>query len=227
MKKICSLIFIIGLFFCSPLLEAQTMFSRRFQPVHVAGIKAGVNIADQYSPGSEGVFDVKSIIGINAGAYYCYSLNRIFAVQTELSVSVRGSRWMELHYSQEEAKDILTYIDLPVLLRYQPDPFISIHAGPQISYLTRAMQYDYKTQIKGSIEDYYKPLDFGIVAGIQLALPQNIDLTFRYSRGLMSVYSPGGYNYESYNNCFQFTAGYRFEKERILQSRSKTSIKRR
>ncbi len=208
------------------IVDSQTMFSRRFQPSYVFGAKAGLNVATQYSPGSEGVFDVKSIAGINAGGYYSYFINRVIAAQAELSVSVKGSHWKESNYP-DEAKDILTYFDLPLLIRYQPLNLINIHAGPQVSYLAKAMQYDYRTGLKGPIEDYYRPLDFSLVFGVEANLPKNIDLTVRYVRGLTSVYAPGGYNYQSYNNYFQFTAGYRFEREKKLQSRSKTNISRK
>ena len=226
MKKTNVSVFLLLLMVNFTIVDSQTMFSRRFQPRYIFGIKAGVNVASQYSPGSEGVFEVKSIAGINAGGYYAYFLNRVIALQTELSVSVKGSHWMENNYP-DEAKDILTYFDLPLLVRYQPSNLFNIHAGPQVSYLAKAMQYDYRTGLKGSVEDYYKPLDFSMVIGVEANLPVNIDLTVRYVRGLASVYAPGGYNYQSFNNYFQVTAGYRFEKERKLQSRSKTNIRRK
>jgi hypothetical protein len=227
MRRVHSSVFLLLLIVNLTIVDAQTMFDRRFQPRYLFGIKAGANIASQYSPGSKGVFEVKSITGINAGGYYGYFINRVLAVQAELSVSGKGSHWREYNYSQDEAKDILTYFDLPLLLRYQPASFINIHAGPQVSYLARAMQYDYSSMLKGAIEDYYKPLDIGLVFGVEANLPKNIDLTIRYVRGLISVYAPGGYNYQSYNNYFQFTAGYRFEREMKLQSKSKTNIKRK
>jgi hypothetical protein len=226
MKKTNLSVFLLLLMVNFTIVDSQTMFSRRFQPRYIFGVKAGVNVASQYSPGSEGVFEVKSITGINAGGYYTWFLNRVIAVQTELSVSVKGSHWMENNYPGE-AKDILTYLDLPFLFRYQPSNLFNIYTGPQVSYLAKAMQYDYKTGLKGSVEDYYRPLDFSMVIGIEVNLPVNIDLTVRYVRGLASVYAPGGYNYQSYNNYFQFTAGYRFEKEKKLQSRSKTNIRRK
>lgn len=227
MEKTCFCAFLFFLMISFTRVDAQTMFDRRFQPRYLFGIKAGVNIASQFSPGSEDVFEVKSIAGINAGGYYSHFISRVLAVQAELSVSGKGSHWREYNYSQDEAKDILSYFDLPLLLRYQPAPLINIHAGPQVSYLARAMQYDYSTLLKAAIEDYYKPLDFGMVVGVEANLPKNIDLTLRYVRGLISVNTPGGYNYKSYNNYFQFTAGYRFEKEMKLQSKSKTNIKRK
>jgi hypothetical protein len=226
MQKTGYLVFLLLLLVNFTIVDAQTMYNRRFQPRYLFGVKAGVNVASQYSPGSQGVFEVKSIAGINAGGYYSYFLSRVIAVQVELSVSVKGSHWKENYYP-DEAKDILTYFDLPLLIRYQPLNLISFHAGPQVSYLARAMQYDYSTGLKGAIEDYYKSLDFAVVLGVEANLSYNIDLTLRYVRGLASVYAPGGYNYQSYNNYFQLTAGYRFEKEMKLQSKSKTNIRRK
>jgi hypothetical protein len=227
MQKTDYYVFLLLLIVNFTIVDAQTMYNRRFQPRYIFGVKAGVNVASQFSPGSEGVFEVKSIIGINAGGYYSYFLNRVIAVQAELSVSGKGSHWREYNYSQEEAKDILTYFDLPLLIRYQPLNLISFHAGPQVSYLVRSMQYNYGIRLKGAIDDYYKPLDIGLVFGVEANLPNKIDLTLRYVHGLTSVYAPGGYNYQSYNNYFQFTAGYRFEKEMKLQSKSKTNIRRK
>jgi hypothetical protein len=226
MKKRHFIVFLLLWMVNFTIVDSQTMFSRRFQPRYLFGVKAGVNVADQYSPGSEGVFESKSIAGINAGGYYSYFLNRVIAAQAELSLSGKGSHWKENNYP-DEAKDILTYFDLPLLIRYQPLNLFNIHAGPQVSYLAKAMQYDYRTGLKGSIEDYYRPLDFSIVFGVEANLPNKIDLTLRYVRGLTSVYAPEGYNYQSYNNYFQFTAGYRFEREKKLQSKSKTNIRRK
>jgi hypothetical protein len=227
MKKKCLFVFILLLAVNYTIVEAQTMFARRFQSRYGFGIKAGTNIATQYSPDNNGVFEVKSIPGLNVGANYNYFFHRVLAIQSEISVSGKGSHWKEYYYAQDEKKDILTYIDIPVLIRYQPLSNFNVHAGPQVSYLFRAMQYDYKTRLKTVIEDYYKPFDFGMVLGVEANLPYNIDLTVRYVRGLVSVDATGGYNYKSFNNYLQLTAGYRFEKDRKLQSKTKYRIKRR
>jgi hypothetical protein len=226
MKKTYSLIFFFFLVAHFSIVEGQTMYNRRFQSKFNFGIKAGVNVASQYSPGSNGVFEVKSILGFNGGGFYNYFFYRVLAFQSEISISGKGSHWKEFNYSQDEKKDLLTYFDIPLLIRYQPLGYLNIHAGPQVSYLPRAMQYDYKTKLKSAIEDYYKPFDFGLVLGVEANLPRRIDLTVRYVRGLSSAYAPGGYYYKSYNNYIQFTAGYRFEKEKQLQSKTKTRVRR-
>jgi len=226
MKKKYSLVFIFFLVAHFFILNGQTMYNRHFQAKFNFGIKAGVNVASQYSPGSNGVFEVKSILGFTGGGYFNYFFHRVLAFQTEISVSMKGSHWKELNYAQDEKKDILTYIDIPLLIRYQPLGYLNVHAGPQVSYLPRAMQYDYKTRLKSAVEDYYKSFDFSLVLGVEANLPKNIDLTVRYIRGLSSAYAPGGYYFKSYNNYIQFTAGYRFEKRRQLQSKTKTRVRR-
>jgi hypothetical protein len=228
MEKIYHLIFIFFLFVHFPIVDGQTMYNRSFRPKYEFGIKAGVNVANQYSPGNNGVFESKSILEFNGGGYCNYFLNKVLAIQAEISLSGKGSHWKEYNYGQDERKDIITYIDIPLLIRYQPFNFVNFHAGPQVSYMLKAMQYDYKTRSKAVVEDYYKLFDFGLVLGVEANFANRINVTVRYVRGLVpaTIISPENL-YQSYNNYLQFTAGYRFEKKMRLQSSSKSHIKRR
>jgi hypothetical protein len=143
MKKNLFFLALIIVFINTSIVYGQTMYNRHFLPKYGFGLKVGANFASQFSPGNNEVFDVKSIMGITAGGYYDYFLNRVIALQTEISVSVKGSHWIESNYGQNEMKDILTYIDLPLLIRYQPINSFNLYAGPQVSYLAKGMQYDY------------------------------------------------------------------------------------
>lgn len=226
MKKIYFLFSLFFLFVPFSIVEGQSMYNRHLQSKTSFGIKAGLNFANQFSPDNNGVFETKSILGFFGGGNFNYFFHRVLAFQTEISISGKGSHWKEYFYAQDEKKDILTYIDVPFLIRYQPLNFLNVHAGPQVSYLFRAMQYDFKTELKTVIEEYYNPFDFGLVLGVEANLPKKFNLTLRYVLGLASAYATGGYNYQSYNNYVQFTVGYRFEKNMKLQIRSKSRIKR-
>jgi hypothetical protein len=122
-------------------------------------------------------YNTTNILGINAGGYVNYFLLRPFAVQAELMVSGKGSHWQD-NYDNE--KDIVTYIDLPILLRYQPLNFLNIHAGPQIGLMLNAKQKDMETGIKININDYYQNFDYGFVFGAEANIPEFPDLTQRY-----------------------------------------------
>lgn len=227
MKKV---IFII-LFFVIPagvtIINCQTMYNRRFLPEFGYGFRAGANYATQITPDNDGAFNSYRILGLAAGGYYNYFINRDIALQVELIASWKGSHWKENFYAQDEKRDILTYIDLPLLVRYQPLGMLNVHLGPQISYLARAMQYDYSTGVTEAIDHFYKMIDAGILAGVELNLENNINITLRYGQSLISAYKSEGYNFDSFNSYLQVTAGYRFEKKSKLQSKSRSSIRRK
>ena len=227
MKKILTASLVTFLLAHFSIVDGQTMYNRSFMPKYGFGFKAGVNYATQYTPENEGAFESMRIFGFNAGGYYHYFFNRILGVQVEISGSGKGSHWKENFYAQDEKKDLLTYIDVPLLVRYQPHPRFNAHIGPQISILARAMQYDYDTRIKADVSDFYKMVDAGIVAGVEANLKNHVNLTLRYCHSLVSAYKTGGYNFDSYNSYLQLTAGYRIEKKMQLQSKTRSSIRRR
>jgi len=227
MKKILSVTLVSILLSYFSIADGQTMYNRRNLPKYGFGFKAGVNWASQYTPDNQGAFEVMRIFGFNAGAYYNYFISRTIALQAEISGSGKGSHWKENFYAQDEKKDILTYIDLPILLRYQPLGNFNVHIGPQLSYLARAMQYDYETKIKADIGDFYRKFDIGLVAGVEMNLENHVNFTLRFSHSIISAYKEGGYNFDSYNNYLQLTAGYRFEKKMRIQTRSKTHLPRK
>ena len=227
MKKIISITVLSLLLVSYSNSYGQTMYNRRFLPKYGFGFKAGANYATQYTPENEGAFETMRIFGFTAGGYYNYFINKAIALQIEVSGSGKGSHWKENFYGQEEKKDLLTYIDVPLLVRYQPLSYLNFHIGPQASYLVRAMQYDYGTGVKADIIDYYKKFDAGLIAGIEANFKNNINLTLRYGHSLISSYLEGGYNFDSFNSYLQLTAGYRFEKKMMLQSKTKSHIRRK
>jgi len=121
-------------------------------------------------------------------------------------VSGKGSHWQD-NYDNE--KDIVTYIDLPILLRYQPLNFLNIHAGPQIGLMLNAKQKDMETGIKININDYYQNFDYGFVFGAEANLPNNLNLTLRYIMGLFSATTDIMYVDPWKNNLIQISLGYR------------------
>lgn len=186
------------------------------------GFKAGINYSTQYSPENKGAFETTRILGFTAGGFYHYFFTRTLGIQVELSGSGKGSHWKENFYAEDEKKDILTYFDLPLLVRYQPFEKINFHLGPQVSYLGRAMQYNYRDGIRYVVEDFYNRVDAGIVGGVEANLDNHVNITLRYGHGFISCYKKGGYNYDAYNSYLQLTAGFRFEKSTRIQSKSKS-----
>jgi len=170
------------------------------------GFKAGLNLSTQSTTGAGEGVNVKSISRINCGAYCNYFLFDKLAIQPELILSGKGSDWNDPAY---DVKDLLTYIDIPLLIRYQPLKYVNIHAGPQVGFLISALQKDNISGEKTNIQSYYNGMDFSFVAGAEANLPFNLNLTMRYILGITSGSNDIEYVEPWMNRVFQVSLGYR------------------
>lgn len=171
------------------------------------GIKTGLNLSTQTSTGVGENVNVDNILRFHGGIYFnLFLLNKI-AIQPEVIISGKGSYWNDPYY---DTRDLLTYIDLPVLIRYQPLKIVNIHAGPQFGYLISALQHDIESSEKTEIKEYYNNADFGIVFGVEANLPFRLNITLRYILGLSTVTAEDGDYIDPWkNNVLQLSAGLR------------------
>jgi hypothetical protein len=172
------------------------------------GIKAGINISDQVTSGTGENVNVRSILRFNGGAYFTYFILDKLAVQPELLFSGKGSDWDD---PVNDVKDLLTYIDVPVLIRYQPIGLVNIHAGPQFGYLLSATQKDKSSGDVMNVDDWYKKPDLGLVIGAEANLPFKVNLAVRYVIGLISTTTDVEYIEPWLNNFFQISLGFRIK----------------
>ena len=188
--------------------DAQSKYYRRSEPRLGYGVKAGAGISGQTTTNKDAGYKVSNILSFNAGGYCNYFFYKFLAVQPELNIAQRGSHW-EDHY--DNMQDAVTYLDLPLLVRFQPVRYFSVHAGPQISFRLKATQKDMVTGIKSEIGDYYRTSDYGVAAGIEANLPNHINLTIRYIVGILPATTDYKYVDPWYNNSLQFSIGYRIK----------------
>lgn len=178
------------------------------QPKLGYGIKGGINVADQSTTGEGLNVNVKNIMRFHGGAYLNYFLLDNIAIQPELLLSGKGSKWDDPY---TDTKDLLTYIDVPILIRYQPVKLLNIHAGPQFGYMISAFQDDLSGDEKTDIKDWYNNMDIGIVAGAEANLPFRINVTVRYILGLTEATNDVEYIEPWKNNFIQVSVGYRIK----------------
>jgi hypothetical protein len=176
------------------------------QPDFGAGIKGGINLATQSTTGEGENVAVRQLLGYNAGVYGNVFITDLLGVQAELLIASRGSDWDDPFYN---VKDLITYIDLPILVKFQPIRYANIHVGPQFGYLLAAKQEDKDDGSISDIKEWYNPLDVGLVFGAEANLPFRINFTVRYVVGLVSATNDVEYIDPWRNNFLQFSLGFR------------------
>ncbi len=146
------------------------------------GIKAGLNIASQRVSdfeGDAGTLTLKSIAGLQVGGFAEIKLTDKFAVQPEALYSMEGSEM------GPEAKIKLSYINVPVMLKYYANEKLNLQVGPQVGFLVSA---DAKSNgITEDAKDYYETVNFGANFGLGYEFTPKCFVDLRYNLGLINM----------------------------------------
>ena len=135
------------------------------------GIKAGGNWANQ----DVSNVNIKTVTSYHLGAYVNLNFSDKWGITPEVQYSAYGSKW-------DDAKVDLDYVALPVMLRFKPISLLSLEAGPQFSFLTKAHVQDI-----GDVKDQLKNNDFGLAFGAGLHLPLGFNVGARYILGFTNI----------------------------------------
>ena len=174
MKRFALIMFLVMAFSVSASAEGM-----------IFGAKGGLNLAKVYG---DDVDESDFLYGGIGGAFFCYMVNDMFAVQPELLFAMKGGD--QVTSGDETGKTKLNYIEIPVLLRLhiptEGSLTPAVFAGPSIGFLMSAKFED------EDIKDDLKSTDFGLVvgAGLDHMLGENggfITFDVRYSMGLSTV----------------------------------------
>lgn len=206
MKRLFSIFVLFVLLANLSVINGQTRYLRRPVSKFGYGVKGGANLAWQSSPDNDGSVKVNEIIGVNAGGYCNYFYTRKLGIQGELLVSAKGSNWKDFY---DHMKDVATYIDVPLLARYQPHKYFSFHLGPVLSYRLNSTRKDLGQNVQSEIKDLYKPVEVSVTAGAEVNLPFHINVTLRYIYGLTPATKDEVGSW--YNNLIQMSIGYRIK----------------
>jgi len=124
------------------------------------------------------------------GAFLCYNITEIFAIQPEVLFAMKGAK-----ASEGDEKWNINYIEIPLLFKVNLptegniDPFLC--AGPGIGILLSSKQTNGE---EVDVKDYTKSTNFGIIAGVGAAYQMEkgaISLEARYEVGLSTIADAG------------------------------------
>ncbi len=147
------------------------------------GVKGGLNLANIIG---EDVENNSMKVGFVGGAFMCYNLTEIFAIQPELLYSMKGVKY---EVGLLEVNQNLNYFEIPLLLKVnlptEGKIKPSLYAGPALGILMSAEVEDL------DVKDYMKGTDIGIIAGAALGYQMESGMLFgefRYEVGLSTIW---------------------------------------
>lgn len=155
------------------LLASTASFAQHFE----LGAKAGVNISNFSGASNEADLKAKSLIGFHAGGFVSLFLGNNFAIQPEVLLSTQGAK-LEQTGSNTDYK--LTYINVPVMLKYRANGGFYLEAGPQIGFKVNE-------KIDGTSQDFAKSTDLSIAGGLGYHSPIGLGIGARYTAGLSKL----------------------------------------
>ncbi len=166
MKKIIFL----AMFFCPVMIYAQG-----FQ----LGVKGGVNISN-FTGGDVSELDTKALVGFHIGGLLSFKLGNNFALQPEVLFSSQGAK---LESAGNESNTTVSYINVPVMVKFKTEGGFYVEAGPQVGF-----KVGEDTDVPGqTIENFAKDLDLSIAGGIGYHSSIGLGVGARYIAGLSKV----------------------------------------
>lgn len=168
---------------------------------------------------TEGI-DMKSKVGFNVGGFVEIKLSDKLSLQPEVIFSQQGMRVDDFEAEIENnsfTADVnfnLTYINIPVMLKYYVVEKFNIEAGPQIGFLTSA-KTNTKVQGYGSdeqdVKDNFESVDFGLNFGVGYDFSEHFFANTRYNLGLSNIAkTESGDDTKISNSVFSISVGYKF-----------------
>lgn len=145
------------------------------------GIKGGANIHKLDGQSFKDQFS----FGYHLGGFAEISLGNKFAIQPEVLFSQvnidTSNKFSDVYDFDNISKVKLSYLQIPLLLNYKANQFVTIQAGPQYSIL---MNND-NTLVQNG-KDAFKKGDFSLLGGLQLNISK-IKIYGRYAVGLNNI----------------------------------------
>ena len=195
--------------------KAQDNNTTDFRNKLTFGLKAGLNYSNVYdSQGEE--FTSNAKFGLAAGAALSIPFGKYIGIQPEILFSQKGfkgkGKVLGGNYSFTRTTD---FVDVPLLFLLKPSEFISLVAGPQVSFLV--YQTDVFANATTTIEqekefenDNVRRNIFCFTGGIDINL-KHIVLGARAGWDVQSNNGDGTSSTPRYKNVwYQGTIGYRF-----------------
>jgi len=182
----------------------------------------GANFSNLSEEGDYNSGNNESKLGVQLGANALFSVNQNLRLETGLGYASKGSKSSyssedgEESYSQEDKLN-LSYLEAPILLRYQfNNTGFNAYGGLQPGLLLSAKQ---KSEATGSssqntdVKDRFKGFDTSAVFGVGYDFKNGLMLNAGYDLGLMNIAESTDFGTSTVKNrAFKVSLAYTFGK---------------
>ena len=164
-----------------------TAFIITFSTLQAQGFKFGVKLGANLNKLTGQSFKDGYDLGYHVGAFTEIGLTKNFGIQPELlfnQVNTKRASGFNEIYSQSNLNPSnidLKYLSIPILLRYNVGPFLSLNLGPQFGILI-----DDKENLRDNGAAAFKKGDLSAVAGATLNISK-FRIYGRYNIGLNNL----------------------------------------
>ena len=175
---------------------SATAFAQKFE----LGAKAGANISNFTGTDNRQNVKTKALVGYHFGGFISFFVGNNFAIQPELLFSSQGAKFES---AGQITNQKVSYINVPVLLKFRSAGGFYLEAGPQIGFKT--------SKSNASVDSLAKNTDFSIAGGIGYHSKIGIGIGARYTAGISKVgdFKPAnGINPDYKNGVFQLSIFY-------------------
>lgn len=161
------------IFLAALLLISATAMAQNFQ----LGVKGGANFSN-FTGGDFENIDKKMLVGFHAGAFVNFLFGDHLSLQPEVLFSSQGAK---LKNAGNEENFRVSYVNVPVMVKYRFTGGFYLEAGPQIGF---KVSEDVPDQ---TIKDFAKSTDLSVAGGLGWHSDMGLGIGARYIAGLSKV----------------------------------------
>ncbi len=172
------------------------------------------DIALRYFIGSQASRLLTESLRVEAGILFSTKGAKYSTVTQVFDPSNQGLQDVEIAYNK-----VLSYIDIPVSVRYALSQKLNLHGGLQPSILINARvknndaaQNAYELPKTENANDQYKVFDAALVLGASYAITDDIALMLAYNHGLLKIGTYEDTTYSIFNRILNVSIVYTFKK---------------
>ena len=150
-------------------------------------------------------------IGFLAGAYTSLNVKENISFQFEITYIEKGSKNPNIH-KKNIAEITLSYVEVPISINLQQKENLGVEVGILPAFLINAEMNDYFSEIE--IDPAFEKYDFGVFAGINYHITDNIILNTRISNSIIPIRphvsgATNRWNKGQYNTVLSFAIHYK------------------